>query len=88
MQKLVPKSGSGVVTMPKDKLRDDGVLEDGEIPDDQCVSVDHIGTRTFVVRIPDDGGQLPDLHECEAIRRVAAEMALEMGANSLERPAD
>jgi len=83
MQKLVQKSGSGVVTMPKDKLEDDGVLEDGEIPEDQCVSVDHIGTRAFVVRFPDGEGQLPDIHECEAIRRVAAELALEMDPNRL-----
>jgi hypothetical protein len=87
MQQLQAKSGSGVVTIPKAKLRQDDLLDDGAIPGEQCVAVDRIGRRAFVVRFPEDG-ELPDLSDCEAIRRVAAEIALAQDPNRLGQPAD
>lgn len=76
MQQLQAKSGSGVVTIPKAKLRQDDILDDDdEIPNEQCVAVDRIGRRSYVVRFPEKG-DLPELSECESIQRVAAELAL------------
>jgi hypothetical protein len=87
MQQLQAKSGSGVVTIPKAKLRQDDLLDDGDIPDQQSVAVDRIGRRSYVVRFPEDG-YLPDLSECESIRRVAAELALANSQNQRGHPAD
>lgn len=87
MQQLQAKSGSGVVTIPKEKLRQDDILNDNEIPDEQCVAVDRIGRRSYVVRFPEEGN-LPQFSECESIRRVAAELALADGFSGRGQPAD
>ncbi|MFB6235485.1 MAG: hypothetical protein ABEH81_14035 [Halopenitus sp.] len=50
MQKLQDKSGSGVVTLPKDDLdRDDVLTDDGEIPESQSVFVERADEGVYVV---------------------------------------
>jgi len=80
MPTLQDHGGSGVVTVRKDWLDKDGILEDGEIPDEQHVDVDRLGERAYVVRFTDDEGDLPELEHCQAIRRLAASMMLDAGA--------
>lgn len=76
MQKLRDDGGSGLVTIPKKYLERDDVLDDdGDVPDEQRLTVDRLGRRAYLVRLT-DGGSLPELHECEAVRRVAAERML------------
>lgn len=87
MQQLQAKSGSGVVTIPKAKLRQDDILDDGEIPDEQSVAVNRIGRRSYVVRFPEKG-DLPELSECESIRRVAADIVLTGSTDQSGHPAD
>lgn len=75
MQILQDLDGTGVVTIPKGYLDDDGLLtEDGDIPDGQCVDVGRLDRRTYVVRFPEEHGDLPELAETSAIRRIAAQV--------------
>ena len=75
MQKLQNRNGSGVVTIPKDDLERDGLLtEDGEVAE-KHLTVDRLGERAYVVRVCD--GDVPELAECEAVRRLAAERILD-----------
>lgn len=75
MQKLQDRNGSGVVTLPKSYLDRDGLLtEDGEIPETH-LAVERLGERAYVVRVCD--GDVPELAECELIRRIAAERVLD-----------
>ncbi len=87
MQKLRNDGGSGLVTIPKNFLERDEVLEDDEIPDEQRVNVDRLGRRAYLVRITDDG-TLPELHECEVVRRIAAERVLNQDAYGRPQRAD
>lgn len=74
MQTLQRKSGSGVVTIPRGWLDRDGVLdEDGGIPSKQCVDIERLGRRTYVVRFP-EGGELPELAEAPLMQRIAAQV--------------
>ncbi|OYR80411.1 hypothetical protein DJ84_15655 [Halorubrum ezzemoulense] len=79
MQKLQNHGGSGVVTLPRDDLEKDDLLEEGELPDEQHLDVDRLGRRTYVVRIPEAGGDLPELAQCEVVERLAAKRALDLG---------
>lgn len=87
MQQLQAKSGSGVVTIPKAKLRQDDILDDGEIPRRQCVAVDRLGRRSYLVRFPEDG-ELSDLSESQPVQRAAAQLALEADPSHLGQLAD
>jgi len=88
MQKLRGDGGSGMSTIPKKYLERDGVLdEDGELPEEQRLTVDRLGRRTYLVRLTDDG-EIPELHECEAVRRAAAERVLSQDAYGQARRAD
>jgi hypothetical protein len=87
LQQLREKTGSAVVTIPKDELRADGVLEDGEIPDQQTVDVEKLGERAFLVRIVDEG-EVPAVEECDVVRRLAADIVLSREPNGLDQPAD
>lgn len=40
MQPIQDKSGSGVLSLPKDEQERDGFLDDGDIPDDQNILVE------------------------------------------------
>ncbi|WP_424001182.1 hypothetical protein ACOZ4I_15680 [Haloarcula salina] len=71
MQKLQNRSGSGLVTLPKDFLERDGLIDDGGEPSEAHLTVDRLGERAYVVRVCD--GDVPELSECEAVRRLAAE---------------
>jgi len=52
----------------------DGLLEDdGGIPEQQCVDVERLGRRTYVVRFP-EGGELPELAEAPLMQRIAAQV--------------
>lgn len=88
MRKLRDDGGSGLVTIPKKYLERDDVLdEDGTVPEEQRLTVDRLGRRAYLVRLTDDGS-LPELHECEAVRRVAAQRVLEEDAYGQRRRAD
>ncbi|GGK64644.1 hypothetical protein [Haloarcula sebkhae] len=71
MQKLQNRSGSGLVTLPKDFLERDGLLDSDGEPDEAHLTVDRLDERAYVVRVCD--GDVPELSECEAIQRLAAE---------------
>jgi hypothetical protein len=75
MQQLQNHGGSGVVTVPKDFLERDGLVDDDGDPADAHLTVDRLGDRAYVVRVCD--GDVPELTECEAIRRIAAERVLD-----------
>jgi hypothetical protein len=79
MQKLRDDNGSGLVTIPKDFLERDDVFDDGEVPEQQNLTVDRLGERTYVVRLVDDG-HYPELTECEEIERLAAQRILQEGS--------
>jgi hypothetical protein len=87
LQQLQEKTGSAVVTIPKDELRADGVLEDGEILDQQTVDVEKLGERAFFVRIVDEG-EVPAVEECGVVRRLAADIVLSREPNGLDQSAD
>ncbi|QHS18339.1 hypothetical protein GWK26_08635 [haloarchaeon 3A1-DGR] len=75
------------MTIPKGELRADDILVDGELPDNQCVGIDKLDRRAYLIRFPEDGS-LPPLSECDAVRRVAAEIALSKDPNRISQPAD
>ncbi|MFC6757892.1 MULTISPECIES: hypothetical protein [Haloarcula] len=75
MQKLQNRDGSGVVTIPKDDLERDGLLDDDGEPSEHHLTVDRLGERAYVVRVCD--GDVPELAECEVVRRLAAERILD-----------
>jgi len=75
------------VTIPIDYLERDDVLEEDGIPEEQRLTVDRLGRRAYLVRLT-DGGELPEIHECEAVRRVAAEQVLNQDAHGQPRRAD
>lgn len=60
-----------MVTVPKDFLDRDGLLDDDGEPEDAHLTVDRLGQRAYVVRVCD--GDVPELTECEFIQRLAAE---------------
>lgn len=71
MQKLQNRSGSGLVTLPKDFLERDGLLDSDGEPDEAHLTVDRLDERAYVVRVCD--GDVPELSECDVIQRLAAE---------------
>ncbi|KOX92814.1 hypothetical protein AMS69_10150 [Haloarcula rubripromontorii] len=75
MQKLQNRSGSGLVTLPKGFLERDGLLDESGEPDEAHLTVDRLDERAYVVRVCD--GDVPELSECEAIQRLAAERILD-----------
>ena len=73
----VTKNGNNArVTLTKDDLREDGLFKDGELPDELTISVNRAGDRTYVVRIPDDNGDLPALEDTELVQEKAAKIAM------------
>lgn len=85
-RKLRSIDGSGYVSLPKDDLvRDNVILQSGEIPRDQQLHVERIGERCHVVRAPVDG-DLPQLEDCEAIQRIAASTILQQQAQPTAGP--
>lgn len=87
MQKLQNHGGSGVVTIPRDDLEKDDVLDGGAIPDGQHLDVERMGRRTYVVRIP-GAGDLPELAQSELVERLAAKRALDISAGRSGTQAD
>jgi len=81
------KQGSGTIALPKDDLRRDGLLDDGKIPSDQLVHIDRLGEGTWVVRAVDDR-DVPELSECDAIKRLVAERLINMDSGRITQPAD
>ncbi|GGN92288.1 hypothetical protein [Haloarcula pellucida] len=75
MQKLQSRGGSGMVTVPKEFLDRDGLLDDDGEPETAHLTVERLGERAYVVRVCD--GDIPELAECEEIRRIAAERVLD-----------
>lgn len=75
MQQLQNRGGSGLVTVPKDFLERDGLLDESGEPEDAHLTVERLGERAYVVRVCD--GDVPELSECEFIQRIAAERVLD-----------
>lgn len=78
--------GTPGITLPRDDLSDDGLLDDGEIPDEQWMRIDRLGERTYLVRACD--GDLPDVRESEVVRRLVAETVMDMSAFDSLQPAN
>jgi hypothetical protein len=74
MRKLQDRDGSGTVTMPKQCLRMDGLLEEDGSPTEQCAKVERLGRRTYVVRFSEEHGELPEITEAPLIQQVAAQL--------------
>ncbi|QZP37067.1 hypothetical protein [Halobaculum magnesiiphilum] len=88
MQTLQRRSGSGLVTLPKDGLERDGVLDDdGEIPEQQNLVVDRLGRRVYLVRLVDDA-RVPDAEETEVVERLAAQRLMQQDAFGRTQTAD
>lgn len=87
MQKLRNDGRSGLVTIPRNYLEKDDVLEEGEVPDEQQVDVDRLGRRCYLIRITDDGS-LPEAHECEAVERLVGQRLLNEDAYGRRQRAD
>ncbi|SHG77957.1 hypothetical protein [Halobaculum gomorrense] len=87
MQTLQRRSGSGLVTLPKDGLERDGVLDDGEIPEQQNLVVDRLGRRVYLIRLVDDG-IVPDAEETEVVERLAAQRLMQQDAFGRTQTAD
>lgn len=64
-----------MVTLPKSFLDRDGLVDENGDPDDAHLTVDRLGERAYVVRVCD--GDVPELSECEAVRRLAAERIID-----------
>lgn len=75
MQHFPDKSRSGIVTIPKQFLDRDDVLQDGEIPEEHQLVVDRLGHRTYSVRLV-DCGSVPELEECDMIQQLVAQQIL------------
>ncbi|GGL57555.1 hypothetical protein [Halocalculus aciditolerans] len=77
MQQLTVRGSSGMVTIPKDHLRRDGVIDD-DFPDDfsQSVVVDRLARGEYLVRLVDDG-EVPDLRDSDAVQQAAAQLVFE-----------
>ncbi len=71
MRKLQDRDGSGTVTIPKQCLRMDGLLDENGSPSEQCASVDRLGRRTYVVRFSEDG-DIPEITKAPLIQQIAA----------------
>ncbi len=87
MQKLRGDGSSALATIPKRYLERDGVLEDGEVPDDQNIAVDRLDERAYVVLVDGEDG-FPDLSECERVRQMVAEKLLDQDALGQRQRAD
>jgi hypothetical protein len=90
MSKLRNHDGTGEISIRKEDLERDGrVAENGDIIETTGVTVDRIGRDAYVVRIPDETGDLPELAECPEIRRIASEIAVDLvGATGHSVPSD
>ncbi|SNR49219.1 hypothetical protein [Halorubrum vacuolatum] len=60
LRKLVDCDGTPRVTLDKGELGMDGVLDDGQIPDDQRMHVQRLDRGVYVVRAVSDG-RIPEL---------------------------
>jgi len=87
MQKLRGDGSSALVTIPKRFLERDGVLEEGEAPEEQNVAVDRLDERAYVVLIDGEDG-FPDLSECERVRQIVAEKLMDRDALGQPQRAD
>lgn len=74
MRKLQDRDGSGTVTLPKQCLRMDGLIDENGDPTEQCASVDRLGRRTYLVRFSEGGGELPEITEAPLIQQIAAQV--------------
>lgn len=60
-RKLCDREGTPTVSLDRDELRMDGIIEgDGTIPDDQEMYINRLEEGIYLVRAVDDG-DVPDL---------------------------
>jgi hypothetical protein len=62
-RKLRDRGGTPAVSLVKDHLRRDGLLEDGKIPEDLEVYVERVDNGAYLVRAVSPDGDLPNLDE-------------------------
>ena len=78
MRQLIKQHGSSMVTLPKNGLERDGLVdEDGEPVEQQSAVVDRLGKRCYLVRLAD--GDVPEVTETEVVKRLAAQRMLDGG---------
>lgn len=63
-RKLRDRNGSPAVTLDKDHLRRDGVLDaDGSIPDDRQLLVERVEEGAYLVRVIESVEEIPEAGE-------------------------
>jgi hypothetical protein len=72
MRKLRSISGSGHISLPKTQLEKDGLVDNGEIVEDQQVDIERVDERSYLVRFPDDDGNVPELSEADVVQKQVA----------------
>jgi hypothetical protein len=71
-------SGTAAVSLPKDGLLQDGLIDDDGLRE-TAAKVERAGDRTYIVRLAGDVGDLPELTETDVVQRAAAQRLLETG---------
>lgn len=78
LQSLYDLDGSFAVSLPIDDLREAGVVDGRELAEsDQQVSVKELGSGAWIVRVPDENGNVPAPSECEMVERLVGQALLE-----------
>lgn len=62
LRKLIDRDGTPTVSLDKDVLELDGIMEGGEVPEGQRVHVQRRGKGVYVIRAVDENG-IPELPE-------------------------
>jgi len=66
-RKLRDRDGTPTVALDPGDLQVDGLMDDGEIPDDQEMHVQRLASGVYMVRAVSEG-QIPEMQEQLAIR--------------------
>lgn len=72
-------NGNSGVSLPRAGLEKDDLLEpDGDVPDNQTMDVDRLGTGVYLVRAVD--GEVPDVRETDVVQNAVARELMERSA--------
>ncbi|WP_135304109.1 hypothetical protein [Haloarcula amylovorans] len=77
-QALQSRSGSGLVTIPKEYLERDDLLDDYGEPADKQLTVERLDSGMYVIRVCEDDGDLPEIRECPVIDQLASQKAQQL----------